>query len=74
MGALAAATTSGVTFAATDDDKLLRCYIDPAALSSGYPYVRAKVTPGGSMSACLVSVVALIRDRYPQEVPISAVD
>lgn len=74
MGAVTAATTSGVTMSATDDDKILRCYVDPATLSSGYPYLRVVVTPGGSMSACEVAAVAILRKRYPQEVPSSAVD
>jgi hypothetical protein len=74
MGAVTAATSSGVTIAATDDNKVLRCFVDPSALSSGYPYVRAVVTPGASMTVCLVAILAIIRDRYPQEVPISAVD
>lgn len=73
-GAVTAATNAGVTFAATDDGKKLRCFVDPAALTSGYPYARVTVTPGGSMTVCLVAILALIRDRYPQEVPISAVD
>jgi len=74
MGAVAAATTSGITIAATDDNKMVRVYVDPSALSSGYPYVRVNVAPGGSMSACLVSVVAVVRPRYPQEQPASMVD
>jgi len=74
MGAVAAATTSGVTFSATDDNKILRIYVDPSALTDGYPYVRAVVTPGGSMSACLVSAIAIARPRYPQEQPKSMVD
>ena len=74
MGAVTAATTAGVTIAAADDGKVLRCFVDPAALSAARPYVRAVATPGGSMTVCLVAIVALIRDRYPQEVPISAVD
>ena len=74
MGAVTAATTSGVTMAATDDDKVLRCFIDPAAFSSGYRYARVVVTPGGSASACEIAAVAILRKRYPQEVPGSAVD
>ena len=74
MAAVATATTAGVTFAATDDNKFLRCFVDPAALSAGYPYARATVTPGGTMTVCLVSVMVDVRDRYPQAIPISAVD
>jgi len=74
MGAVTAATTSGITIAATDDNKVVRVFVDPAALSSGYPYVRVSLAPGGSMSACVVGAIALLRDRYPQEVPVSSVD
>ena len=74
MGAVTAATSSGVELAASDDGKMVRCYVDPKALTDGRPYVRAVVTPGGSMSVCLVAINTLVRPRYPQEVPGSLVD
>ena len=74
MGDVTAATTSGVTVAATDDNKVFLVDVNPASLSSGYPYVRVALDPGGSMSACLVSAVALLKPRYPQDTQISAVD
>jgi hypothetical protein len=74
LGAVTAATTSGITVAASDDNKVVRVFVDPSVLSSGYPYVRVKLDPGASMTACVVGAVALLRDRYPQEVPVSAVD
>ena len=74
MGAVTAATTAGVTIAATDDDKLLRCFVDPDALTAGYPYLRVVANPGASASAVEIAIWAILRDRYPQEVPISAVD
>lgn len=73
MGAITAATTSGVTFAHTDDDKLLCIDINPADLTDGYPYLRVTITPGGSASACEVACVALLDLRYPQAVPSSQV-
>ena len=73
IGAVTAATTVGVTLAATtDNNKLVRCYIDPAALTAGYPYIRVVLTPAAA-TACLVAAMYIIRDRYPQEVPASAV-
>jgi len=74
MGEVTAATTSGVTMSATDDDKILRCFVNPASFDSGYRYARVVVTPGGSMSACEIAAIAILRKRYPQEVPASAVD
>ena len=74
MGDLTAATASGVTVAATDDNKLLIAYVDASELSEGYPYVRCVVDPGASMSACLVSAVALLTPRYKQATNLSAVD
>jgi hypothetical protein len=73
MGAITAASTSGATMAAADDDKLLCIDIDPADLTDGYPYLRVTVTPGGSMSACEVACIALLDLRYPQNVPVSQV-
>jgi hypothetical protein len=49
-GAWTAATTAGVTFTASDDDKNLRIRVDPAALTADYPYVRVVADPGGSAS------------------------
>ena len=63
MGALTAATTSGVTIAATDDNKVLQIFVDPAALSAGYPYLRAVVDPGASASVVLVGAVANVLPR-----------
>ena len=74
MGSLTAATTSGVTIAATDDNKLLAIYVDGAQLSDGYPYIRFVADPGASMSACLISAVAVLKPRYEQDSQLSAVD
>lgn len=74
MGALTTLTTSGVTIAASDDNKVLLIDVDPATLTDGYPYVFVACNPGGSMSVCLISAVALLLPKYPQSVNISAVD
>lgn len=74
LGDRATATTSGYTVTASDDGKMLIIDVDSAQLSSGYPYVRVVATPGGSMSVCLLNAVAVLRPRYAQASPPSAVD
>lgn len=64
LGAATAATSSGVTLAATDDNKVLIVDVDPSTLSAGSNYVRLAVDPGGSMSAFLVGCVILAEPRY----------
>lgn len=74
-GALTAATAAGgATMSATDDGKSFLIDVDPAALTDGFPYLKAVITPGGSASVCLVAAQAVLRPRYPQAVNISAVD
>jgi len=67
------ATTSGVTFSATDDNKTLIIGVESSQLSSGYTYLMATITPGTSMSACYVSAVAILRPRYAKDYQIDAV-
>ena len=74
MGAVTTLTTSGVTIAAGDDNKVLLIDVEPAALTAGYPYVFVELNPGASMTVCVVSAVVLLKPRYPQAVGISAVD
>ncbi|MBT3274195.1 MAG: hypothetical protein HN368_13640 [Spirochaetales bacterium] len=74
MGARAVATTAGVTVAATDDNKVLIIDVASDELTDGFPYVRAVLTPGGSMTVLLVGAVAIMRPRYPQAVQVSAVE
>lgn len=64
LGAVTAATTSGVTVTASDDNKVLIVDVDPSTLSSGSPYVRLAVDPGASMSAFVVGCVILAEPRY----------
>lgn len=74
MGAITALAATGLTIAATDDNKVLCVDVDPSSLTADYPYVRVELDPGASMTACLVSGVALVIPRYPQNVPQSMVD
>lgn len=64
MGATTAATDSGVTLAATDDNKVLIVDVNPDTLTDGYPFVRLSVDPGASMTAFLVSCVIDVYPRY----------
>ncbi len=64
MGDLTDATAAGATLAASDDDKILEIFVDPRALSAGYPYLRLVVDPGASMTACLISAAASVLPRY----------
>ena len=63
--------TLGVTVTASDDDKLLLIDYDPAQYAD-YEYVRLALVTGGSMSACEVSAMAVLKPRYPQAYPISS--
>lgn len=74
MGAITTLAAAGLTITATDDNKVLCIDVNPASLSAGYPYLRVELDPGASMSACLVSAVALLTPRYPQNAQLSAVD
>ena len=67
MNAVTVATTAGTTMVA---GTLLRCFIDPDALSAGYPYVRVKCTSSGT---CLIATLYIVRDRYPSEIPASLI-
>lgn len=73
-GDVSDATSSGVTLAATDDDKLLTISVDPASLSDGYPYLRVVATPGGSATASEIAILAVVKPRYASESNVSLVD
>lgn len=69
MGAITDATTSGVGFTQGDDNKILLCYVDPAALAAlgaDFNWIRAVVSPTTDVSATLVGVTARFRPRYAQ--------
>jgi len=72
-GAVTAATTSGVTITATDDDKVLTISVDPHKLSAGYPFLRVVADPGASASAVEVAIIAVLWPRYAATSNISAV-
>jgi hypothetical protein len=74
MGAITDATATGVTIAATDDDKLLLIDVDPRALTNGRPYLRVVADPGASASAVEIAIFALLKPRYAQRSQLSAVD
>jgi len=70
MGAITAATSSGVTLqSSSDDNRSLFCYLDPAVLTAGVTdgrFARVYVTPTSDCSANLVGVVARYTPRYSQ--------
>lgn len=74
LGVSTDATSSGVTLAATDDNKVLIIDVDPATLSATKPYVRAAIDPGASMSAFVVGAIALAEPRYQGATNVSLVD
>lgn len=75
LGALTAATASGVSVASTDDNKVLEIYLDTAALPAALEdsrFVRVVVTPTADHTATLVSAVARLDVRYQRATMISA--
>lgn len=68
MGALASATTDGVSVGQADDNKCLVIDVDPAviaALGSDYRFVRLMVTPTAEVTVTLLGAIAVLEDRYP---------
>lgn len=59
--------TAGTTMEA---GTILRIFIQSADLSAGYPFVRVKCTSSGT---CLIAAMYIARDRYPREIPVSAI-
>ena len=70
MGAITAATSSGVALTSgSDDSKVMLIYVDPAAMAATVTdgrYVRVYLTPTSDQSATLVGVVARYTPRYSQ--------
>lgn len=61
LGALTAVGSTGMVFAATDDDHLIVIEFDPATVTAGSKFLRAVITPDTSgMSACVVGVQAYV--------------
>jgi len=55
---------TGVTLTASDDGKSVTIAVDPRTMDAGYGYIRVKLTPGGSMSVCLVAIDAPLDTVY----------
>ena len=71
FGDVTAATTSGITIAAGDDDKQVVVMVRASELTDGYPYVRVVLSdPGASDYVCIVAVC--YGSRYQQDVMPSA--
>jgi len=69
--AFTSADTLGVTVTASDDDKLLLIEYSPSWYPD-YQYVRLALVTGGSMSVCEASALAVLEQRYPQNIALSA--
>ena len=74
-GAVTAATSTGASFGTTDDGKIMRIDIDPAALEAALPDARfvrlvQGIDAGGSVT--LNAIWADVTVRYPQATHISA--
>ena len=67
MGAITAATASGVGVTQADDNKVLVVDVDPAvvALTADRRFIRAVISPTTDVTATLVSAVAILEHRYP---------
>jgi len=72
-GAVTAATSSGITIAADDDDKILTISVDPNTLTAGYPNLQVIADPGGSASAVEIAIIAVIWPKYGATSNISAI-
>ena len=63
-GAVTAATSTGVTMSAGDDDKVLIISVNPDDLTTGYPNLRVVADPGASASAVEIAIIAVAYPRY----------
>ena len=64
MGAITAATATGVAVPNTGDNKLLLCYVDPAVAAK--KYVRGVITPTAETTVCIVGAQARFIPRFAQ--------
>lgn len=66
MGAITAATVSGVAVGQGDDNKVLLCYVDPSvvAQTADRRFIRAVITPTAEITSTLVGAVARFVPRY----------
>jgi hypothetical protein len=67
LGDVADAASTGLTITASDDAKFVVISVEAADLGDGYPYVNVCVDPGGSMTVCLVAIIAIGTPRYEGE-------
>lgn len=69
MGAITAATTTGVAVTASaDDSKMLIIDVNPsnvAAEGADYRFLRVVATPSDAVAAGVISIVAVLESRYP---------
>jgi hypothetical protein len=68
MGAITAATATGVAVTAADDAKLLIIDVNPDALpavNSKGCFLGLKLTPSAEMAAGVVGVIAVLEPRFP---------
>jgi hypothetical protein len=63
LGAVTDSLAAGLTVLAADDNKMIEIYVDPAALTADYPYLRVVVDPGASMSVLLAGITVNILPR-----------
>lgn len=63
MGAVA--TSAALSVSAGDDGKTVVIEVEGQDLPAGYPCCKCVATPGGSMSVCLVAMVAEVETMYP---------
>lgn len=73
MGAITAATSTGVALTASDDGKLLLMEGDPRAVAGesttvAYRYLRAVITPAAPITACVVGGFAMLECDHPGNV------
>jgi hypothetical protein len=71
LGASTSCASTGVAWTAASG-KTYVIDIDPSWLTDGYEWVRVCLTPSGTSSAALASVVAVLEPRYPGASPISS--
>jgi len=67
MGAITAATSSGVAVVNTSDNVSLLIFIDPSAVAAaadGARFVRVEITPTAEITSTVVGVVARFTPRY----------
>jgi len=67
MGAITAATATGVAVTAADDNKVLIIDVDPAAVAAtaDQRFLRLVLTPNAEMASCNVGAVAYLEHRFP---------